>query len=293
MLSFGDTTIDNQRHEIIEDGTIEFPVACYFDDLKQKSVPWHWHEEIEVGIVREGAIIIRTPDSQCTISRGECFFINSNMLHMIQSYNSQESSTDSLVFHASLAGGTMDSVFWRKYIRPVISNSGIATLSFNKERQSKAVDLIQSAWLQCVHSDYGFEIHVRYFLSQLFVIINQEHPDISTAEQKKISHHNERIKIMLTYIKEHFSENITVRKIADSASISESECLRCFRNVLGSTPIAYLKKYRLQHAAELLNSTQLKISYIGQQCGFSEMSYFSKSFKEMYQCTPSEYRLQK
>lgn len=293
MLSFGDTTVDDQGHEIIEDGTIDFPIACYFDDLERKTIPWHWHEEVEIGIVREGTIIIHTPDSQCRFVRGEAFYINSNMLHMIEKHNSEKCSIDSLVFHANLAGGSIDSVFWRKYIRPVISNPGITTLSFNEQHQSQVVDLIKSAWIQCVHSDYGFEIHVRYFLSQLFAVINQEHYDISTADQKKISRHNERLKIMLTYIKEHFSENITVQKIADSAAISESECLRCFRTVLGSTPIAYLKKYRLQHATELLDSTELKISYIGQQCGFSEMSYFSKSFKEVYQCTPSEYRLQK
>ena len=46
MLTFGDTTIDSQRHELLEDGTAEFPVACYFDDLKQKSIPWHWHEDL-------------------------------------------------------------------------------------------------------------------------------------------------------------------------------------------------------------------------------------------------------
>lgn len=293
MLSFGDTTIDHQRHEILEDGTTEFPVACYFDDLKQKSIPWHWHEELEVGIVRTGTLTIKTPDGQCKLTKGECFFINSSILHMMQSQNPEGCATDSLVFHANLIGGNIDSIFWRKYIRPITSNSGITMLSFHGENQKTTVDLIQSAWLECLHNDYGFESKVRYFLTQLFVIINQEHPEVSTAVKKKIFQHNERIKIMLTYIKKHFSENITVQKIADSASISESECLRCFRNVLDTSPIAYLKKYRLEHAAELLDSTHWKISYIGQQCGFSEMSYFSKSFKEIYQCTPSEYRLQK
>lgn len=291
MLTFGDTTIDSQRHEYLEDGTVEFPVACYFDDLKQKSIPWHWHEELEVGIVREGTITIRTPNGQWQLSKGECFFINSSILHTIQAQNPEECSTDSLVFHANLVGGNMDSVFWRKFVRPVTSNAGIAMLPFHKTEHEKANELIQSAWLECLHSDYGFEVNVRYLLSQLFVAITQNHPEISAANQKKLFQHSERIKIMLTYIKDNYSENVTVRKIADSASISESECLRCFRNVLGISPISYLKRYRLQHAAELLDGTQWKVSYIGQLCGFSEMSYFSKSFREIYQCTPSQYRL--
>lgn len=292
MITFSDTTIDHQRREILEDGTTEFPVACYFDDLKQKSIPWHWHEELEVGIVRGGILTIKTSAGQWNLAKGDCFFINSSVLHAIQSQSPEGSSTDSLVFHANMIGGNTDSIFWRKYIRPITSNSGITMLSFRCEHQKAAVDLIQSAWQECIHNDYGFEIRVRYFLTQLFAIINQEYPEISSAIQKKTFHYNERLKIMLTYIKTHFSENITVQKIADSASISESECLRCFRNVLGTSPIAFLKKYRLQYAAELLDSTNWKISYIGQQCGFSEISYFSKSFKEIYHCTPSEYRAQ-
>ncbi|MCB6202836.1 AraC family transcriptional regulator [Extibacter muris] len=291
MLTFCDTTIDSQRHESLEDGTVEFPVACYFDDLNQKSIPWHWHEELEVGIVRDGVITIRTPDGQCKLTKGDCYFLNSSVLHMIQSQDTEGCSTDSLVFHASLVGGNMDSVFWRKYVRPVTADSGITMLPFNEAGQKRANSLIQSAWLECLHSDYGFEANVRYLLTQLFVVINQKHPEISAANQKRIVQQSERIKIMLTYIKENFSENVTVQQIADSASISESECLRCFRNVLGISPIAYLKKYRLQHAAELLDATQWKISYIGQKCGFSEMSYFSKSFKEIYKRTPSEYRI--
>jgi len=291
MLTFGDTTIDSQGHEFLEDGTAEFPVACYFDDLKQKSIPWHWHEELEVGIVRDGIITVTTPDGQCKLTKGECFFINSSILHMMQSQNAEGCSTDSLVFHANLIGGNMDSVFWRKYVRPITADSGITMLPLNKADHNEAINLIQSAWLECLHSDYGFEVNVRYLLTRLFVLINQNHPEISAANQKRTVQQSERIKTMLTYIKDNFSENVTVQSIADSASISESECLRCFRNVLGISPIAYLKKYRLQHAAELLDATQWKISYIGQKCGFSEMSYFSKSFKEIYKRTPSEYRI--
>ena len=291
MLTFGDTTIDGQRHELLEDGTAEFPVACYFDDLKQKSIPWHWHEELEVGIVRDGIITIRTPDGQWQRAEGECFFINSSILHMMQSQCAGGCSTDSLVFHANLIGGNMDSVFWRRYVRPITGNSGITMLAFNRADHKEASSLIRSAWLECLHDDYGFEVNVRYLLTRLLVVINQNHPEISATDQKRIFQHSERIKIMLTYIKENFPETVTVQRIADSASISESECLRCFRNVLGISPIAYLKKYRLQHAAELLDATQWKISYIAQRCGFSEMSYFSKSFKEIYRCTPSEYRV--
>ena len=81
-----------------------------------------------------------------------------------------------------------------------------------------------------------------------------------------------------------------MKDIADSATISVSECLRCFQATIGVTPIQYVKQYRIQKAAELLIASDRTISDIGGQCGFYDMSYFSKEFRKIYSCTPSEYR---
>ena len=69
-----------------------------------------------------------------------------------------------------------------------------------------------------------------------------------------------------------------------------SECLRCFHNTIGTTPIQYLKSFRIKKAAELLTNTDLKIVDIGIMCGFQDMSYFAKTFRNIYGCTPSKYR---
>lgn len=103
---------------------------------------------------------------------------------------------------------------------------------------------------------------------------------------------SERTKVMLQYIQEHYSEEISLLKIAESAHICESECLRCFRNVIGYSPIQYVKQLRIQKAAEMLLCTNWKISDIGQECGFQEMSYFAKTFRELKGCTPNAFRKQ-
>ncbi len=95
---------------------------------------------------------------------------------------------------------------------------------------------------------------------------------------------------MLQFVQEHIQEELTISSIAQSAAISESECLRCFREMLGTTPIRYVRQLRIQRAAELLESTGLKIAEIAALCGFQEMSYFSKTFREAKGCTPKEYR---
>ena len=98
------------------------------------------------------------------------------------------------------------------------------------------------------------------------------------------------MKRMLQYIQEHYTEEIFLSQIAESAHIGESECLRCFRSMIVCSPLQYVKQLRLQKAAELLLSTNLKISEIGMQCGFQEMSYFAKEFRAVKGCTPRDFQ---
>ncbi len=60
------------------------------------------------------------------------------------------------------------------------------------------------------------------------------------------------MKQMLRFVEEHYSEELTVQLIADSVALNESACLRSFRQMLGITPIQYVKQYRVEKAAELL-----------------------------------------
>ena len=292
MLIFGNTVLDSAQHEVDDHGTADFPIACYFDDLTQIDTPWHWHDEIEIGTVESGSVIISTSHHEFTAHEGDCIFINSGILHsMRNAAPGEECHLDLLVFHTRLLSGYPGSRIDTQYIQPVITNPAMESLLFS-DISSNISALIPDAWMECVKEDFGFEVQIHYLLSQLFLYLNQTHISVSASERTKMLRTNERIKKMLTYIHEHFPEEITVSQIAMSAAISESECLRCFRNVLKMPPVNYLRSYRIQKCAELLLSTSWKISYIAEECGFHEMSYFSKIFKEVYHCTPSDYRRQ-
>ena len=56
---------------------------------------------------------------------------------------------------------------------------------------------------------------------------------------------------MLRFVEEHYAEELTVERIAASVALSESACLRSFRQMLGITPIQYVKQFRVEKAAEL------------------------------------------
>lgn len=130
----------------------------------------------------------------------------------------------------------------------------------------------------------------RSALSELVLLLHEYIPASQKAASARTLRNAERIKQMLQFLQEHYMDELDTASIARSASISESECLRCFRSEIGITPIQYLRQMRIQKAAQLLLSEDYKISDIASMCGFQDMSYFTKTFREIKGCPPTEYR---
>ena len=99
-----------------------------------------------------------------------------------------------------------------------------------------------------------------------------------------------RTRQCLQYIQNHYREEITLDQLANSANISKSECLRCFKETLQTTPYRYLMDYRLSIAAKLLWETDQPVNEIAANCGFGQQSHFGKCFREKMGCSPLQYR---
>lgn len=283
---------DPQGRELIQHGTTLFPVACYHDNISEVEVSWHWHEELEALVMETGSARIAVNGTVHIVNRGEGFFINAGALHGVWPVGEETCRLRSVVFHPRLVGGSLDSVIWQKYLEPLLSDPCRPYVCFtNGEEWEKAASgAIREAWEACVSESEGFELTVRERLSTLIFLLSKRCPAMEKRPSEKALRDGQRVKAMLQYIQEHYDEELTLAKIAQSANLSENECMRCFQNMIGSTPIRYVRQVRLQKAAELLGSTDWKISEIGAACGFQEMSYFAKAFRELKGCTPGAFR---
>lgn len=291
-LSSCDTTVDSRGRELLEHGTVAFPVACYHDDLRENEVPWHWHEELEAVVITEGCAIVAAGNQKYTVHAGEGFFINSGILHGCWDIDTSACRLHSVVFHPRLVGGSIDSVFYQNYVLPLTENHCLESIHLNPSTpwQAEALKFIEDGWSACVQEPVAFEFKVRNALSELVVLLQNNLPAINPRPSDKSIRDGERIKLMLQFIHEYYGNELNTTNIAKSASISESECLRCFRSTIGTTPIQYVRQYRLQQVCQLLTSTQEKIADIAARCGFQDISYFTKIFRETKGMVPSEYR---
>lgn len=289
------TPTDSRRRELIDHGTTLFPVACYHDDLRDNPLPWHWHDELEALVVTEGQAVVAVGTEKHCLRAGEGLFINTGVLHAAWNADLSNCRFRSVVFHPRLVGGGLDSIFWQKYLQPLLASPELKSIAFSPSVpwHQEAIQRIGQAWQSCFSEEPGYEFQVRSALSQLVFLSISHRPAVQRPLSEKSRRDSARIKTMLQYIQEHYSEDLDAAQISASATISESECLRCFHTTIGTTPIQYLKQFRIQKAAMLLTTTNLKVADIGAQCGFQEMSYFAKAFRSTLGCTPSQYRSQK
>ena len=114
--------------------------------------------------------------------------------------------------------------------------------------------------------------------------------NLSIPQNMVRNHDEERMQKVLTFIEEHYSENITLARMALAANISKSELLRLFHRTLECTPYQYLMAFRLRKASELLQKTALSIGEISGEVGITNQSQFGSHFKKFTGYTPSEYR---
>ena len=280
-----------EGRELAAHGTAAFPVACYDLDLSRESVYWHWHEELEAVFVAKGSAVLGAGGECLRLEAGQGIFINSGAVHEARAGEAGESCLCSMVFHPRLIGGSLDSIFWQNYLRPLLEDGQVKSIVLDPEIpwQGQALEALQKAWRACSGEEPGYEFTVREELSRVICLLAGRRPPQTRLSAKEIRD-GERIKQMLRYMEEHFGEPLTMERVAASASISPSECLRCFHSTIGITPIQYLKQYRIQRAAKLLTESSMKIVDVGTECGFQEMSYFARAFRDMKGCTPSQFR---
>lgn len=95
---------------------------------------------------------------------------------------------------------------------------------------------------------------------------------------------------IIAYISQHFTEDISLSSVAAEFGVGKYTVSRIFSNVLKVTFLHYINSLRIDYAVYLLINTDLNITNIAMECGYHSQQTFNRIFKELYSCTPKEYR---
>lgn len=102
-----------------------------------------------------------------------------------------------------------------------------------------------------------------------------------------------RMANVISYIQEHFAEDLRVDDLAKIAHWSASQFQRNFKRLYNTTPIQFINQVRIHEACELLRDPNTDITNVALATGFSSSSFFSMRFKRSMGERPSDYRRKK
>jgi len=101
-----------------------------------------------------------------------------------------------------------------------------------------------------------------------------------------------KVKDLSEFINNFPETNLTVTELAQKIGLTPSKIQEGFKLMHNTTVNDYIRDVRVTKSEELIKTTDMNISEILYTLGFSSRSYFSKIFKEKYNCSPNRYKIQ-
>ncbi|MDU2490850.1 MAG: helix-turn-helix domain-containing protein [Clostridium celatum] len=262
---------------------LELPIKISY--LNIKNYPTHWHNSIEIIYVLKGSLQIKIDTDSFTLNEREVEIINSDESHEIQSLEDNKV----LIFN-------IDPFFFEKYYKD-INNIFFYTNSNDAEDQNgieyEELKTILSQML-CEYvqklEDYDEEIE-ELLITLLYHLVNNFH--YLTYEKEELKEKTDqlaRYHRISKYIYNNYNNNITLQEIAKKEFLSPHYLSHEIKYATGYSFTDLINLTRIEESIKLLLDSDMSISEISDEIGFSHVRYFNKNFKYYYGCTPLQYR---
>lgn len=280
-------------HETKSHTHAEFPYNTYLCSipLDFSRVPLHWHEELELIVIKKGQGRVSVDFHAETVNAGDIVLILPGQLHSIDQKAGCSMEYENILFKPEMLISGEKDLCARLFIQPMLC-SEIPVLTFLTPACSVYPDLaaaIRRIDELCGERPQGYQLAVKGYLFQFFyfLISAQKNRDsVPKIKTKSL----EKLKTILKYVEEHYTETITIDEMAAITYYSKSHFMKFFKNHMGTGFIEYLNDYRLAMAARLLATTASTVLEISSDTGFDNLSYFNRLFKRKYKQTPGQYR---
>lgn len=280
-------------HETKAHTSAEFPYNTYLCSipLDFPGVPLHWHDEMELVVIKKGQGYVSVDFDKHLVHSGDIIMICPGCLHAIEQDASYKMEYENIIFKPELLSSGANDLCMLQYMKPLLDGTLPVEhfLTPAHEVFESLSNCIRQIDLVCADQTTGWQLAVKSALFYFFFLL------ISERQKKTVSiSHNpkslEKMKTVLKYVEEHYTEKLTIDDMAKLTFYSKSHFMKFFKVHMGTGFTEYLNDYRLTMAARLLKSSDEFILMIAEESGFDNLSYFNRIFKRKYGVSPGSYR---
>jgi len=286
--------VDSARRELEKHGTETFPMTVNHDDLwsfEGKNVPIHWHNDLEINLIREGEAVFQVYQKSYRVRTGEGFLLNRNVPHSCSSPGNEHVRYSTILVRPDFLYGDFGSDVERKCFQPFLQNSAIPCIYLTgfDENGKEILQKLNQVEEAFDRKRFCYELKIKGLLCEAFAMILYGHRQELTKFVPANLQELERLEKMLNYLNMHFTEVISLQDLADQVHLSREVCCRLFKKMTGKTITGYLEEYRVNKSFSLVQSGQYSMTQITEMVGFSNPSRFASAFRKRFGCNPGEY----
>ena len=286
--------VDSARRELEKHGTETFPMTVNHDDLwsfEGKNVPIHWHNDLEINLIREGEAVFQVYQKSYRVRTGEGFLLNRNVPHSCSSPGNDHVRYSTILVRPDFLYGDFGSDVERKCFQPFLQNSAIPCIYLTgfDENGKEILQKLNQVEEAFDRKRFCYELKIKGLLCEAFAMILYGHRQELTKFVPANLQELERLEKMLNYLNIHFTEVISLQDLADQVHLSREVCCRLFKKMTGKTITGYLEEYRVNKSFSLVQSGQYSMTQITEMVGFSNPSRFASAFRKRFGCNPGEY----
>ncbi|MBE6632550.1 MAG: helix-turn-helix transcriptional regulator [Ruminococcaceae bacterium] len=244
------------------------PFLCHRDILRRPhamSIHFHWHEHLEFLRGISGTAYIGAHHS--VLNEGTVVTVNTGEPH--NGYTDTEAVYDCLIVNISFCrenGIDPDSL----YFSPCTDDPEAARL------HKEACEAFRTEGSMRV-------IRTRHAVLSFLLYLCEKHSRLREAYTDSSS---DAVKEALRYIRNHFSEQISLDDAASAAGLSKYYFAHRFKQITGQSFVSYLNSIRCDKAVSLLKEGT-SVAQVCFECGFCDPAYFSRIFKKIVGVSPS------
>lgn len=276
----------------IENG-LPLQFLCHIQyNKKNFTISPHYHNYIEILYSVDGDNEVQLNDNLMTFSTGELVLINSRDVHSIVC---GDGCYLVLRFEPELLYGSAQSATDIKYILPFVLNTFKHENIFTADimKKSKVPQLLFEIYEEVSKKKYGYELSVRIKINEIFLWILRYWNSKNINVNLNISTQDTtagRLHEVFSYVSENYGTEITAQDMAKLCNMSYSYFSRMFKKIMKKSFSEYLTYVRISEAEKLLITTDMNITEIAMQVGFSTTSYFIQQFKNIKSVSPKQFK---
>lgn len=251
----------------------------------------HWHETYELGYIMSGHGHYVMGQQVYPFEAGQAFVINTLEPHMAYPENG-----DAVVFvvhfHTMLLDEGWIARSRREARLPFVNEMSLTTplLPQHSPLNAALLELLEAIRQEWKGQSPMWEVVVGGLIIQAVGLLARE---VSRSAADSLADRRRRalrrITGSLKLIEEHFSQNLTLRMVADASNLSEPHCCALFQEAVAMSPIAYRNARRLTEAQRLLHGGDLTVQEIAYKVGFSSPQEFNRLFRRSLGITPTQF----